>query len=60
MKTTTRFLDQMDRAEMQCEIMNERTLFAMVNEDRFLADGYSDDELRAIITAWVAAGDECA
>lgn len=60
MPTETRFLDQMDRAEMQCQFINEPSLWAMIDEARFLAEGYSDDEMRVIITEWVTAGNECA
>ena len=35
------------------------TAGATLDEARLLAAEYTDDELRAAVTAWVAAGDEC-
>jgi hypothetical protein len=48
------------REDLEVIIFNERSLYDMFDETKFLADGYSSDEMRAIITAWIEAGDECA
>ena len=53
------FVPTMTRPELECFIIGERTLFAMFDEYRLLAAEYTDDELRAVVTEWVAAGDEC-
>lgn len=55
------FIDQnTSREDLQIAILNERALYAMVDEAKFLNDGYSSEELYEIIGAWVEAGDECA
>lgn len=53
------FVPTMTRPELECLIIGEPTLYATLDESRFLDAGYSDDELRAAVTAWVSAGDEC-
>ena len=53
------FAPTMTRPELECLIIGEPTLFATLDEARLLAAEYTDDELRAAVTAWVAAGDEC-
>lgn len=53
------FVPTMTRPELECLIIGEPTLFATLDEARLLAAEYTDDELRAAVTAWVAAGDEC-
>jgi hypothetical protein len=55
------FIDQnTSREDLQIAILNERALYSMVNEAKFLNDEYSDDELLTIIRDWIEAGDECA
>ena len=53
------FVPTMTRPELECFIIGERSLFAMFDEARLLAAEYTDDELRAVVGEWVAAGDEC-
>ncbi len=53
------FVPTMTRPELECLIIGERSLFAMFDEARLLAAEYTDDELRAVVGEWVAAGDEC-
>jgi len=53
------FVPTMTRPELECLIIGERTLFAKFDETRLLDGEYTDDELRATVTEWVAAGDEC-
>lgn len=50
----------MNRADLEFAIVENDDLYRSLDEARLLAGGYSDEELRAAITAWIAAGDECA
>ena len=55
------FIDEnTSRADLEAAIVNDANLYAQFNEKRLLADGYSTEELRQIIEAWILAGDECA
>lgn len=55
------FIDQnTSREDLQIAILNDRSLYAMVNEAKFLNDEYSNDELWAFIRKWIEEGDECA
>jgi hypothetical protein len=47
------------RADLEATIVGDASLYASFDEARLLNSGYSDDELRAGITAWIEAGDEC-
>lgn len=49
----------MNRAELEVEILADDSLYASLDEARLLSGGYSDDELRAAVEAWILAGDEC-
>lgn len=52
--------EQTSREDLQVAILNERALYAMVNEAKFLNDEYSNEELRGFIQNWIEEGDECA
>ena len=55
------FIDQnTSREDLQIAILNDRALYSMINEAKFLNDEYSNEELLNIIQGWVEAGDECA
>lgn len=53
-------LADMTRADLEIAIIENDVLYRSFDEPRLLAGGYSDNELRAVITEWIAAGDECA
>lgn len=48
------------RNDLEAVICNDKDLYRQFDEARLLADGYTTDEMRAIVTAWIEAGDECA
>ncbi len=55
------FIDQnTSREDLQVAIINNADLYRSFDERRFLNDEYTNDELRAAITDWIEAGDECA
>ena len=54
-------LDNMTNEQLQTEIIcNEDGLYECFNEVRFLADGYTIEELLEIATEWIKDNDECA
>ena len=53
-------ISQMNRAELEMEIIRNKSLYAMFDEARLMDGQYSDDELRAVIQQWIEACDECA
>lgn len=46
------------RTDLEVAILSDNSLYAMVNEQKFLDAKYSDEELRDIITDWIEAGNE--
>ena len=48
------------REELQCAILNESDLYKQFDEPTFLNDGYTTEELRNAVIAWIMAGDETA
>lgn len=55
------FIDQnTSREDLQIAILNNADLYRSFDERRFLNDEYTNEELHAVIAAWVEAGDECA
>ena len=54
------FIDESaSRTELEGVIVGDGALYAQFNETRLLNDGYTTDEMRQIVMAWIAAGDEC-
>lgn len=53
-------VDTASRSDLEVAILEEDGLYNSLDEERFLAGGYSDDELRDAIREWILAGDECA
>ena len=44
----------------ECILFEEDpSLYAMIDEPRFLNDGYTREELLQIVSDWIEAGDEC-
>ena len=41
------------RSELEVEFLVNDDLMAKVDEQKFMASGYSDDELRIIVQAWI-------
>ena len=55
------FVDEnTSREDLQCIILNDRGLYNMFDEERFLDDDYTTTELRERIAEYIEAGDECA
>ena len=55
------FIDKTtSRTELELAILIEPGLYECFDEQRFLNSKYSDDELRQVISDWIAEGDECA
>lgn len=50
----------MTRREMEDAIIDDQSLYAAFDESRLLNDGYSDAEMRDVISQWIADSDECA
>lgn len=48
------------REDLQCAILSENDLYRQFDETKFLDDGYTTEELRAAVIAWIEAGDETA
>lgn len=48
------------RTDLEVAIINDAGLYAKFDEKRLLADGYTTEEMHAIIVAWIESGDECA
>jgi len=58
--TEMTFIDESaSRTELEGVIVGDGALYAQFNETRLLNDGYTTDEMRQIVMAWIAAGDEC-
>lgn len=55
---------KINRADLEVAVLENDSLEASLDADRFYgrngASKYTDDELRAAISAWIADGDECA
>ena len=51
-------INTMNRDELEMFFLTEETLYAMVNEPKFLAQEYTVDELRAIAQMWIELGVE--
>lgn len=41
-------------------VCGEKSLYNQFDEQRFLNGGYTTEELRTTVIAWIASGDECA
>jgi hypothetical protein len=52
-------VEKMTRGELEVEFLKNDELYSRLDEKRFLASDYGDDELREVLRAWVAEGDEC-
>lgn len=48
------------REDLEAAIINDAGLYRQFDETKLLNDGYSTDELRQAVVAWIEAGDECA
>ena len=53
-------ISEMTRSEMEVAIIADKFLYAQFDERRLLDGGYSDEQMREVMQAWVEAGDECA
>lgn len=52
-------LEKMTRSDMEIELINEDSLYAMFDEARLnTKGGYSDEEMRAVIQKWIELGNE--
>lgn len=54
------FIDEKTpREDLEFAIIENDDLYQSINEQRFLNNGYTTEELREIITKWIEEGDEC-
>lgn len=51
-------INEMTRAEMECEILAENILPCSTAEELSRIQAMSDEEMRAALQAWVEAGSE--
>jgi len=47
------------RTELEAVIIGDDQLYRTFDEARLLNDGYTTEEMREIVVAWISAGDEC-
>ena len=52
-------VDTATRADLEVAILEDDALLACFDATRLYASAYSTEELRAIVVAYVEAGDEC-
>jgi hypothetical protein len=53
-------VEKMTRVEMEAQVVAEKSLYEMFDEQRLLNGEYSDESMREVIQRWIEAGDECA
>jgi hypothetical protein len=47
------------REDLEAAILADASLYASLDENKLLNDGYTTEELREAIASWIEAGDEC-
>lgn len=52
--------DNTSRQDLEVAILSDQDLYDSFDEAKLLDGKYTDDEMRAVIVAWIESGDECA